>query len=306
MSALAETYGAYEVSVPVVRTRYGDVRGFREGDSFVWRSVPYAAPIAGPNRFRRPVAPRPWQGERDCTRFGAIAPQGLDAMVPMDSGLEIGEDCLWVNVWAPARPDKPRPVLVWLHGGAYCLGTAAQALYDGRRLAELGDMLVVGVNYRVGAFGFLDLSSLSRPGTVQFDSNLGLWDQVSALEWIRDNIAEFGGDPDNVTLFGESSGAGCVTTLMTSPRAEGLFHRAIAQSPPATSVYGPNRAAGVARRYLELAGVGRADAADLCTLPLRRLVAAADMLVDEVPVKVPGTLATAPVVDGDLVPDYPV
>lgn len=294
-----------EIGSPVVRTDHGDVAGFRDGSTFVWRSIPYAAPVTGVHRFHRPRQPQSWAGVRDCTEFGPIAPQGLDNMVPVDQGLRVGEDCLWLNVWAPVRNDEPRPVLVWLHGGAYCLGTAAQAIYDGRHLAELGDVIVVSVNYRIGALGFLDLSSLSGNG-YEFETNLGLRDQIAALEWVRENIGAFGGDPDNVTLFGESSGAGCVTTLMTVPSAEGLFQRAIAQSPPATSVYGPVRAAGVARRFLELIELPPERAAELVDLPLDRIVKASNTLVDEVPARVPGTLATAPVVDGELVPMYPV
>jgi para-nitrobenzyl esterase len=230
----------------------------------------------------------------------------------MEAGLGMGPDCLWLNIWAPSGSPRGlrdavqgRPVLVWLHGGAYCLGSAAQRIYDGRRLSELGDVVVVTVNYRLGALGFLDLSSLSSADQV-FDTNLGLWDQISALEWVQENIAGFGGNPANVTLFGESSGAGCVTTLLAVPRAKGLFHRAIAQSPPATSVYGPERAARVAQRFLEIIELAPERAGELYDLPLERIVAAADTLIDEIPAKVPGTLAAAPVVDGDLVPAYPV
>lgn len=290
---------------PVARTAYGTVSGRWDGTVAVWRSIPYAAAPRGPWRFRPPEPPARWDGIRDCTTFGEIAPQTMGNMVPVDSGLQMGEDCLWLNVWSPrsgSQTDEPRPVMVWLHGGAYCLGTAAQEIYDGRKLAEAGDVLVVSVNYRLGALGFLDLSSLSS----DFTPNLGLHDQIAALEWVRDNIAAFGGDPGNVTLFGESSGAGCVTALLTAPRAAGLFHRAIAQSPPATSIFGPERAAGVARRFLELLELPAARASELLDCPLDRIVAAADILLDEVPMQAPGTLAAAPVVDGDLLPTYPI
>ncbi len=246
----------------------------------------------------------PWGGERDCTEFGEIAPQTMGTMVPVDSGLRMGEDCLWVNVWAPGSPavtEEPRPVMVWLHGGAYCLGTAAQGIYDGRKLVETGGVVVVGVNYRLGALGFLDLSALGP----DFVPNLGLHDQIAALEWVRDNIAAFGGDPGNVTVFGESSGAGCVTSLLTAPASAGLFHRAIAQSPPATTVFGPERAAGVARRFLELIDLPLIRAQELLECPIERIVDAAGILLDEVPMQSPGRLAAAPVVDGDLLPTYP-
>ncbi|WP_083874575.1 carboxylesterase/lipase family protein [Nocardia paucivorans] len=295
----ASDLGEFE---PVAWTEYGRVRGARDGSVFVWRGIPYAAAPAGRDRFRPPRPPQPWDGVRDCHTVGQIAPQNMDNTVPVDRSLRMGEDCLWLNVWAPAgTAEAPRPVMVWLHGGAYCLGTAAQEIYNGRILAETGDVVVVTVNYRVGAFGFLDLSSLSP----DFAPNLGLHDQLAALEWVRDNIASFGGDPGNVTLFGESSGAGCVTALLTAPRAAGLFHRAIAQSPPATTVYGPERAARVAERFMELVELPPRQVHELLELPLERIVRAVAVLTDEVPLTSPGTLATAPVVDGELLPGYP-
>ncbi|MGO4614892.1 carboxylesterase/lipase family protein [Nocardia sp. 2YAB30] len=304
--------GPDDLAEPIVRTSYGDVRGMRQGSVRVWRSIPYAAAPTGTARFAPPQPPPPWAGVRDCTTFGQIAPQTMGNMVPVDSHLKIGEDCLWLNVWSPQQAvggpvrsvdaGESRPVMVWLHGGAYCLGTAAQDIYDGRKLAATGDVVVVGVNYRLGALGFLDLSSLGD----DFVPNLGLHDQIAALEWVRDNIAAFGGDPGNVTLFGESSGAGCVTALLTSPRAAGLFHKAIAQSPPATTVFGQERAATVARRFLELMKLPASRAKELLECPIDRIVAAAGVLLDEIPLKEPGRLAAAPVVDGDLLPTYPI
>ncbi|MGW5436517.1 carboxylesterase/lipase family protein [Nocardia asteroides] len=290
---------------PLARTEYGNVSGTWDGPVAVWRSVPYAAAPSGPARFAPPRPPQRWDGVRECVVYGDIAPQAMGAMVPVDSDLAMGEDCLWVNVWSP-RPepseDEPRPVMVWLHGGAYCLGTAAQTIYDGRKLAEAGDVVVVSVNYRLGVLGFLDLSSFGE----QFTPNLGLRDQLAALAWVRDNIAAFGGDPGNVTVFGESSGAGCVTALLTAPAAAGLFHKAIAQSPPATTVFGQERAAVVAQRYLELLELGPGEADRLLELPIERLVEIGAVLLDEVPIKEPGRLAAAPVVDGDLLPGYPI
>ncbi|MCX5043644.1 carboxylesterase/lipase family protein [Aldersonia sp. NBC_00410] len=297
---------------PVVETTCGPVRGVREDSTSIWRSIPYAASIAGPGRFRAPRPPEPWTQIRDCTKFGEIAPQSLNNFVPVADGLHEGPDCLWLNVFAPAyavAPDssstRPLPVMVWIHGGAYCLGTGAQTIYDGRRLAALGDVVVVTINYRLGAFGFIDFSSMSSDDA-QFDSNLGLRDQIAALEWVRDNIASFGGDPDKVTIFGESSGGASVTTLLTIPATEGLFHRAIAQSPPATSVYGPERAANVASLFLDLLGLTPRMAADLYEMPAGRIAEATNRLIDKVATTVPGTLAIAPVVDGELIPRYPV
>ncbi|MGV9411972.1 carboxylesterase/lipase family protein [Nocardia sp. NPDC003693] len=290
-----------EQAEPVAVTEYGRVRGRRQDGIAVWRGIPYAASTGGPNRYRPPQPPEPWDGVRDCFDFGEVAPQSA-GFVPVDSGLRMGEDCCWLNIWAPAAPSEdPRPVMVWLHGGAYCLGTAAQAIYDGRRLVETGDVIVVGVNYRLGSLGFLDLSSLGP----EFTSNLGLRDQIAALEWVRDNIESFGGDPGSVTVFGESSGAGCVTALLTSPLSAGLFHRAIAQSPPATTVFGQERAAGVARRFLEILDLKPGEGAELLDMPIERIIAGAGILLDEVPTREPGRLAAAPVVDGEVLPAYP-
>ncbi|MFD4369669.1 carboxylesterase/lipase family protein [Rhodococcus sp. NPDC058521] len=293
----------------VVHTRDGDVRGYAEksgeGAVYAWKGIPYASPPIGRLRFRAPVAPDRWEGVLDGREFGPMAPQAPSTAVPIDEDLKYDEDCLSLNVWAPLPDGKKRPVMVWVHGGAYCLGSSAQAIYDGRLLAERGDVVVVTINYRVGPLGFLDLSSFST-GDEVFDTNCGLRDQVAAFEWVRDCIADFGGDPDSVTAFGESSGAGSLTTLMTCPSAEGLFHRVIAQSPPATSVYGSERAASVAERLLGILDLDRDRAQELRELPIEQIVAAGDTLVEEVPTKIPGTLAMAPVVDRDFVPKYPV
>ncbi|ORI17136.1 carboxylesterase [Rhodococcus sp. 1163] len=288
-----------------VHTPDGDVIGYRDGTHFVWKGIPYAAATAGEHRFRSPRPVEPWAGARDCRRFGDVAPQGKANPVPIDPTIPMSEDCLSVNVWAPEPDGRPRPVMVWIHGGAYSLGSSAQSVYDGRRLAELGDLVLVTVNYRVGAFGFLDLSSFSTAETV-FETNLGLRDQIAALEWVQRCVESFGGDPSNVTVFGESSGGASVTTLMTSPKADGLFHRAIVQSAPATSVYGPERAAAVATRFLELVDITPDRIGELKTVDFMRLVEAGDTLCYDVPTRVPGTLGLAPVVDGDVVPRYPV
>ncbi|UYP20292.1 carboxylesterase/lipase family protein [Rhodococcus sp. Z13] len=284
--------------------KYGEVRGHRDGTVFAWKGIPYAAPT-GNRRFRSPLPPEPWDGVLDCTRFGPIAPQSRQSPIGIEPGMTMGEDCLSLNVWAPPPDGRLRPVMVWIHGGAYVLGYSGQKIYDGRTLCESGDVVVVTLNYRLGPLGFLDLSSFATPDA-PFESNVGLRDQIAALEWVRDCITAFGGDPDCVTLFGESSGGGSVTTLMTVPRAEGLFHRAIAQSPPATSVYGRERAATVAERFLQILEVSPDRVEDLLTLPVEKLVQASEVLFGEVPSRSPGTLAMTPVVDRDLVPKYPV
>ncbi|MBW0015307.1 carboxylesterase/lipase family protein [Mycobacterium sp.] len=291
----------------VVDTTYGPVRGTQDGEIRTWRGVRYAAPPAGDLRFRLPEPPERWTEVVDATSFGPACPQPSFPNMPLDLGAPQGEDCLRLNIWTSSgtEPGDGKPVLVWLHGGAYILGSGSQPLYDGRRLAAGGDVVVVTVNYRLGALGFLDLSSFSTAGR-RFDSNIGVHDVLAALRWVRDNIAAFGGDPQRVTLFGESAGAGIVTTLLAAPAAEGLFAGAIAQSSPATSVYDRERAQRVAVSVLDKMGVTPSDAGRLVEAPIAAIIAASQEVFDEVPVRNPGTLAFVPIVDGELLHDYPV
>lgn len=291
----------------IVNTTTGRVRGEIDGSTHRWRGIPYAAAPVGPRRLRAPEPVAPWEGIRDALEFGNVAPQEPTKVIPLPAGLKIDEDCLNLNIWAPeSAVDSPKPVMVWIHGGAYFIGFSSQPVYNGRSLAENGDVVVVTINYRLGALGFLDFTWLNDD-THTFDANLGLKDIVAALRWVKENIAAFGGKPDDVTLFGESAGGGCVTTLMTSPETEGLFHKAIAQSSPATSVYGKKRAEGVAKAYLDLVGIPVEAAAEtLQTIDAHHLASFTTKLLDHVATTSPGTVAFAPVVDGDLVPDYPV
>ena len=284
-------------------TRSGPVRGTDNGQVKVWKGIRYGAPPVGDLRWRAPVAPDRWTEIADATAFGPVCPQPKSP-IPLGPGTRVDEDCLFLNVWAPsgAETGATKPVMVWVHGGAYIFGSGSQPLYDGHNLAARGDVVVVTLNYRMGAFGFLDLSGLES-GDQRFDTNLGLRDVLLALHWVKDNIAEFGGDPAQVTLFGESAGAAIVTTLLTAPAAEGLFARAIAQSAPATSVYDSARAKTVAELVLDRLGVSAADAR---SVPVDALVDASFHAFEHVLTATPGTLAYAPTVDGDLVPDYPV
>ena len=295
------------MSRPVVETAYGQVRGIDDGRVTAWKGVRYAAPPTGELRWRAPQPPEPWSEVADATTFGPVCPQPVEPRIPIDLGAPQGDDCLTLNIWASseiAGGDR-KPVMVWIHGGAYVLGSANQPLYDGRVLAAGGDVVVVTVNYRLGAFGFLDLSSFSTPKR-RFDSNPGLRDVLHALQWIRENIGAFGGDPDRVTLFGESAGAGIITTLLTSPAAEGLFAGAIAQSSPATSVYDANRGRRLAEQFLTKLGVAANDIDKLHDAPVDAVIAASRALFNDVPLQNPGNLAFVPIIDGDVVPDNPV
>jgi para-nitrobenzyl esterase len=215
-----------------VNTTCGQLRGSNEDGLAVFRGVPYASPPVGDLRWMPPAPPAPWSGVRDALAFASAAPQEKSALLPPLMTVEQteSEDCLYLNVWTPAADCAARPVMFWIHGGGFYLGAGSQALYDGRHLAAR-DVVVVTINYRMGAFGFVHLAGPTN-GRIPATGNEGLLDQVAALEWVRTNIAAFGGDPDNVTIFGESAGGMSVASLMTMPRARGLFHKAIVQSGP--------------------------------------------------------------------------
>lgn len=281
----------------------GTFTGVRLAGVDVFKGIRYGRPPIGDRRWRDPVAAEPAARPVDATRFGHVAPQLTNPALNLGPDAVQDEDCLFLNVWRPAAdPETARPVMIWLHGGAYTFGSSSQPMYDARNLVTTGDVLVVTVNYRIGALGFLDLSSFSTSDAV-FDGNLALKDILLALRWVRENIGGFGGDPDQVTLFGESAGGGLVTTLLATPSAAGLFHRAIAESSPATSMYGPARARQVAELFLKETG---ADAGAVRDLPVSEIVRATMAVYAAVPTASPGTLAFAPIVDGDLVPEAPV
>lgn len=294
------------------------MRDTDEGRTAVWRGIRYAEPPVGALRWRAPVPAAPWSGVADATAFGGTSPQIPNPAVPQGPAPQ-DEDCLFLNVWRPslqeALPGDRRPVMVWIHGGAYTLGSASQPIYDGSRLVEVGDVVLVTLNYRLGALGFLDLRSAvsgdsgvsaAAAGSDAFDTNPALRDVLLALGWVRDNIAAFGGDPDRVTVFGQSAGGGIIAALLAAPAAAGLFHRAIVQSAPATSMYGPERAAAVARRFLEAADATGATPDELRALPVGTVLRAAASVYTGIPQEHPGTLAFAPSVDGDLLPESPI
>ena len=289
----------------VVETTHGPVRGVDDGRVRVWKGIRYAAPPVGDLRFRAPQPPERWTEVADATRYGPACPQPVFPNMPLDLGAPQGEDCLTaqrLGVVGTGAGDG-KPVMVWLHGGAYVLGSGSQALYDGRRLAGGGDVIVVTVNYRLGALGFLDLSSFSTSRR-RFDSNVGLRDVLAALRWVRDNIAAFGGDPEH--------GSRC----SANPPARGSSRRCSpARRPrdcsPARSprAHRPRRcttgarAQRVAETVLDRLDV---DADRLPDVPTAVLLAASQEVFDEVPVRNPGTLAFVPIVDGELLHDYPV
>ena len=210
----------------IVETPAGQVEGTTDGGLEVFRGIPYASPPVGELRFRAPQPHPGWAGVREATEFGAVARQQPNEVFDQMMGgapQAQSEDCLFLNVWTPGLDDAARPVMVWIHGGGLTIGSGSETYYDGSNLAARGDVVVVTINYRLGVLGFLHAPALGA-------SNFGLRDQVCALEWVRDNVASFGGDPGNVTIFGESAGGLSVASLMASPQTDGLFQRAIVQS----------------------------------------------------------------------------
>ncbi|RZJ96282.1 MAG: carboxylesterase family protein, partial [Brevundimonas sp.] len=215
---------------PVVTAPAGAVRGVADGDILSFKGIPFAAPPVGEMRWRPPAPAAGWEGVRDATRFGAACIQPtpyVQSIYSADLG-RTSEDCLTLNVWTPSTTGRA-PVMVWIHGGALVTGSSKETLYDGARLAREG-VVVISINYRLGVLGWLAHPDLSAESPAGISGNYGLMDQVAALEWVKRNAAAFGGDPDNVTIAGESAGGLSVLYLMTSPLARGLFDRAIAQS----------------------------------------------------------------------------
>lgn len=289
---------------PLVETTGGVLRGTRlPGGPLAFRGIPFASPPLGAGRFAPPRPLEPWTGERDATRFGDAAVQislgaagGAGAMFGPGE-LPTSEDCLTLNVWTPAADDRRRPVMVWIHGGAFRLGTSGSPMYDGRRLAERGDVVVVSTNYRLGLLGFLASPELGA-------ANSGLLDQVAALRWVQAEIERFGGDPGNVTIFGESAGAKSVECLLAMPSAAGLFHRAILQSTYATRL-DADRAHERTRAIAAEAGVAD-DLEQLRHLDVDALLAAEVAVMAAAGPEPIGAGGGGPVVDGDTLPRAPL
>lgn len=223
--ALGPAGPARAQDAPVVAAHAGSLRGVAEAGVHVFRGVPYASPPIADLRWRPPASLPPWSGVREAAEFGAACPQPAS---PFADHATVSEDCLFLNVWAPDQARKA-PVLVWIHGGSLVSGAASEAIYDGAAFAGQG-VVLVSINYRLGALGWLAHPGLSAESPDNISGNYGLMDQIEALRWVRRNISAFGGDPDNVTIAGESAGALSVLYLMAAPEARGLFHRAIAQS----------------------------------------------------------------------------
>ena len=311
---MAGDVGVLERS-PIVETASGRVCGTISNGVHVFKGIPYGASTEGANRFMPPRKPDPWTGVREATDYagrspqaaaGAQRPELATVWGPVDT-LPVGEDCLTLHVWTPALDTAKRPVMVWLHGGAFSYGSANSPRYDSTNLARRNDVVVVAVNHRLNIFGHLDLSAVGGERFAQ-SGNAGLLDLVAALEWVREHAARFGGDPGNVTIFGQSGGGGKVSALLAMPCAKGLFHKAIVQSGASVRFAEPDRTTRLADAVLKHLGLGANQLDALQALPLARLQEAVDSAQKTLPkprLPLLDRYNFGPVIDGSLLPAHP-
>jgi para-nitrobenzyl esterase len=300
---------------PVVETASGRVVGVTSGGVHVFKGIPYGASTAGANRFMPPRKPEPWTGVREATLYAGRSPQAPAAAQrpelatvwgPVDM-LPVGEDCLTLHVWTPALDASKRPVMVWLHGGAFSYGSANSPRYDSTNLALRNDVVVVAVNHRLNVFGHLDLSQIGGDRFAQ-SGNVGILDLVAALEWVREHATRFGGDPGNVTIFGQSGGGGKVSALLAMPGAKSLFHKAIIQSGASVRFAERERTTRLADAVLKHLGLGEDRLDALQALPLERLqeaVAPAQATLPRPRYPLLDRYNFGPVIDGNVLPNQP-
>jgi para-nitrobenzyl esterase len=300
-------FAATDAASPVVATKSGKVVGLAASGVCTFKGIHYGANPEGAMRFMPPVPPMPWSETAEALNYGDLAPQNLSGASGSDIRVAMGdifgpgkvsENCLVLNVWTPNLTRGTRPVMVWLHGGGYTGGSDGAPTYDGTNLARKRNVVVVGINHRLNVFGYLYLGKIG--GAKYADSgNAGMLDCVLALEWVRDNIAHFGGDPNNVTIFGESGGGGKVSVLMAMPPAKGLFHKAIVESGSTLRVSTPDEADAAARKYLAQLKIATDRVDDLQKVPMEDMLAAMRAMTG------PNSIRLGPVVDGRSLPRQP-
>jgi para-nitrobenzyl esterase len=300
-------FAATDAASRVVATKSGKVVGLAASGVCTFKGIHYGANPEGAMRFMPPVPPMPWSETAEALNYGDLAPQNLSGASGSDIRVAMGdifgpgkvsENCLVLNVWTPNLTRGTRPVMVWLHGGGYTGGSDGAPTYDGTNLARKRNVVVVGINHRLNVFGYLYLGKIG--GAKYADSgNAGMLDCVLALEWVRNNIAHFGGDPNNVTIFGESGGGGKVSVLMAMPPAKGLFHKAIVESGSTLRVSTPDEADAAARKYLAQLKIATDRVDDLKKVPMEDMLAAMRALTG------PNSIRLGPVVDGRSLPRQP-
>ena len=291
-----------------VEVMHGKVQGSEKDGICVFKGIPYAFPPMGEFRWQPPQDPWPWTGVLDASEFGKWAPQNksaMDAIMGAEEG-EQSEGCLTLNIWTPGMDNAKRPVMVWIHGGGFTIGSGAQGVYEGRTLARHGDVVVVTINYRLGIFGFANLKEATG-GRIPATGNEGLQDQAKALEWVQDNIDLFGGDPGNVTIFGESAGGMSTGGLLALPEAKGLFHKAIPQSGACHTAASMDTGALVGEAIMKDTGL---DAEGLSSASVEVLLRAQRHIegnkVEGYPLSKLGSLPFRPVIDGSVLPSLPI
>jgi para-nitrobenzyl esterase len=266
----------------VVETTFGKVRGRKTNGISTFKGVPYGASTAGANRFMPPMKPTAWTGTRDALDFGPSCSQLPGFKTPEIqlmqnlAGGPSSEDCLVLNVWTPGTDGGKRPVMFWLHGGGFQFGSGSQPFYDGANLARRGNVVTITINHRLGCLGYLHLADLGGPAFAK-SGNVGILDAVAALEWVRDNIERFGGDPKNVMIFGESGGGSKVSTLLGMPAAKGLFQRAAIESGPALTATSRDAATRTATAFLKVLGLDKTNLDRLQSVPTQHLIEAQSM-----------------------------
>jgi para-nitrobenzyl esterase len=292
----------------IVKTESGRIQGSFEDDLYVFRGIPYAAPPVGDRRWLPPAPVKPWKGVRPALAFGQISMQPPMPGGMMNGGEVVeepkGEDSLFLNVWTPGLDNNRRPVMVWIHGGGFMMGSGSSPMSDGKILSKHGNLVFVTINYRLGPLGFLRLKEVTG-GKIPSTGNEGILDQVAALRWVQDNIASFGGDPANVTVFGESAGGMSVGTLLAMPKARGLFRKAILQS-GASTARPVDFAIETAGKYLETLGIKPNDIDALRACSPEQLISGYFKMTSGSIWSLNKGALMEPVVDGDILPVLPL
>lgn len=288
----------------IVETYYGKIRGEYKDGLYVFKGVPYAKAPIGELRWLPPEPPEPWKGIREAKSFGPVCPQiktNLDLLEGFIIDEPQSEDCLYLNIWTPGIDDNRRPVMVWIHGGAFVMGSSSHPLYRRGKLALRGDIVLVTINYRLGPFGFLNLKEITQ-SKIPSTGNEGLLDQIAALRWVKKNIEAFGGDPENITVFGESAGAMSLACLLVMDEAENLFQKAILQSGSARVAKNLKKSSMLAKTFFEISGLKIGDIETLRALPTEKILEIEDEMI-----KRSKELALfSPVVDGEYIQELPI